>query len=86
MTRVRGLTPDYHVLMRAMVIVGLILVVLGVASLFVPIPRKEKRGFDAGGVSIGIETTRREIVHPAVSAILIGGGIALTITGTRKRR
>jgi hypothetical protein len=72
--------------MRALVIIGLILVVLGVASLFVPIPRKEKHGFDAGGVSLGIETTRRDIVHPAVSAILIGGGIALTITGSRKKR
>lgn len=71
--------------MRALLAVGIILVLLGVASIFVPIPRRERAGFDAGPVSLGIETTRREIVHPAISAVLIGGGIVLIVFGRRKR-
>lgn len=66
-------------------IVGLILVLLGVALLFVPIPRRERSGFEAGPVSVGFETTHRETVHPAVSAVMIGGGIALIVAGRRKR-
>lgn len=71
--------------MRAFFIVGLILLILGLASLFVPIPRKERHGIDAGPVSIGVTTTERERVHPAISAVLIAGGIALMVAGGRKR-
>lgn len=71
--------------MRALLIIGLILVILGIASLFVPVPRRERHGFDAGPLSVGIETTRREVVHPGVSALLIGAGVVLLVTGRRKR-
>ena len=37
-------------------IAGLIVVVLGIASLLVPIPHTEKHGIKAGGVNIGVET------------------------------
>ncbi|HUP49742.1 MAG TPA: hypothetical protein VNA04_13230 [Thermoanaerobaculia bacterium] len=72
--------------MRALLVIGVILLLLGVASLFVPLPRRERHGFDAGGVSFGVETTRREVVHPAISAVLIGGGVVLIIASRRKRR
>ena len=71
--------------MRALLVIGLILVVLGVASLFVPVPRRERHGFEAGPVSVGIETTRREVVHPGISAALIGGGVVLILGSRRKR-
>lgn len=70
--------------MRVLFVLGAILLVLGVASLFVPIPHREKHGVAAGGLSIGIETTRRETVHPAVSGVLIAGGVALLIVGKRR--
>jgi hypothetical protein len=69
--------------MRLLLILGLILVVLGIASLFVPIPRRERHGIEAGGLSVGFETTTREKVHPVVSALLIGGGVVLMIAGKR---
>ena len=72
--------------MRGLLIIGVILLLLGLASLFVPIPRKERHGFDAGPISVGVTTTERERVHPAISAILIGGGVAMIIAGGRKRR
>lgn len=67
--------------MRILLLVGVVLLLVGIASLFVPIPRRERHGIDAGGLSVGFETTSREKVHPAVSAVLIGGGIALMVAG-----
>jgi hypothetical protein len=72
--------------MRLLLILGLVLLIVGIASLFVPIPRRERHGIDAGGLSVGFETTRREKVHPAVTAVLIGGGVALVLAGRRPRR
>lgn len=72
--------------MRPLLVVGLILVILGVASLFVPVPRRERHGFEAGPVSVGFETTRRDVVHPAISAVLIGGGVVLIVASRRRKR
>jgi hypothetical protein len=71
--------------MRAILILGAILLVLGLLSLVIPIPHREKHGFTAGPISVGVETTDREKVPPMVSGILIAGGVALIIVGARKR-
>jgi hypothetical protein len=70
--------------MRVLMVIGLILVVLGLASLFVPIPHRVRHGVQAGPISLGVETTERERVHPGISAVLIAGGVVLMIAG-RKR-
>ena len=72
--------------MRVLLVVGSLLLFLGVASLFVPIPRRERHGIDIGGLSVGVETTAREKVHPAISAVLIGGGVVLILASRRGRR
>lgn len=72
--------------MKALFAVGLVLIVLGIASLFVPIPQKDRSGVEIGGVSLGIETTTREKVSPIVSGALIVAGAALMIAADRKRR
>lgn len=74
--------------MRVLLAVGVILLILGVASFFVPVPRTQRRGIDIGGVSLGVETTSREIVHPSISAALIAGGVLLVfvgVTGGRRK-
>lgn len=55
-------------------------------SLFVPIPQREHHAVEAGPIRIGVETTDKEKVHPAVSAVLIAGGVALVIADSRKRK
>ena len=71
--------------MKALVAVGLVLVILGIASLFIPIPQKDRAGVEVGGVSLGVETTSREKVSPIVSGALILAGAGMMIAGSRKR-
>jgi hypothetical protein len=68
-----------------MLLAGLVLIVLGVASLVVPVPHTETHGIKAGGMNIGVQTSDSERVSPIVSAVLIAGGIALTIAGARTK-
>jgi hypothetical protein len=63
-----------------------VILILGVASLFVPIPRKERSGVQVGGVSVGVETTHKETVSPIVSGVLILAGAAMMIGGKRQNR
>ena len=72
--------------MRLLIALGALLLVLGVASLFVPIPRSERHGVEIGDVSLGVETTSRQKVHPAISAVLIAGGVALVLASRGRRR
>jgi hypothetical protein len=70
--------------MKVLFWIGLVLLILGVISLVVPIPRNQRNGVNVGGVSIGIETRHDEKVPPVVSAVMILGGAGLMIAGKRK--
>lgn len=69
--------------MRGLFWLGVILVVLGIASLVVPIPHTERSGVKVGGSSIGIETRTEEKVSPIISAVLIAAGAGLMIAGKK---
>jgi len=69
--------------MKALFWLGLVLLILGLASLVVPIPHKEREGVKVGGASIGIETKHEEKVSPIVSGILIAAGAGLMVAGKR---
>jgi hypothetical protein len=71
--------------MKILLFAGIILIVLGVASLVVPIPHTQSEGVKIGGANLGVQTTHSERVSPIISAVLIAGGIALSIGGARSR-
>jgi hypothetical protein len=71
--------------MKTLLFAGLLLVVLGIASLVVPIPRSETQGIKVGDTNIGVQTSHSERVSPIISAVLIAGGIALAMAGARTR-
>jgi hypothetical protein len=61
--------------------IGLVVLVLGIASFFVPLPRHERHGIEAGDVSVGVDVKREEHVSPIVSGVLIAGGIGMMLAG-----
>ena len=69
--------------MKILLFAGLLLVVLGVASLIVPIPHSETEGIKIGNTNLGVQTSHSERISPIISVVLIAGGIALSIAGAR---
>ena len=67
--------------MKALFFIGLVVLILGIISLVVPIPRTEHDGISVGGVSLGVTTQHEDKVHPAVSAVMILGGAAAMAAG-----
>lgn len=70
--------------MKPLFWMGAVVLILGVGSLFVPIPRNEKEGFKAGGVSVGIQVQRNETVSPVISGVMILAGAGMMIAGKGK--
>jgi hypothetical protein len=70
--------------MKALFRIGLIMLILGLVSLVVPIPRNEREGITVGGVSLGVETRHKEKVSPALSAVMILGGLGAMAAGKRR--
>jgi hypothetical protein len=71
--------------MKILLFSGLLLIVLGVASLVVPIPHTETEGIKVGKTNLGIQTNHSERISPIISVVLIVGGIALSMAGGRSR-
>ena len=71
--------------MKPLFWIGLVVLILGFASLLVPIPRSERHGMQAGDVSIGVTTQTEEKVSPMVSAVMILGGAGLMIAGKGRK-
>jgi len=71
--------------MRALFWIGAVVLILGIVSLVVPIPRNEREGVKVGGVSVGVETRHQEKVSPFVSATLILAGVGAMVAGKMKR-
>jgi hypothetical protein len=69
--------------MKALMLVGVVLVVLGVLSFFVPVPHSEHHGVDLGDAHVGITTHVDEKVAPAVSIVLVVVGAGLMIAGRK---
>ncbi len=70
--------------MKTLFWIGLVVLVLGVASLVVPIPRTEKEAVKAGPISMEVQTKHDEKVSPIISAVLILAGAGLMIAGKGK--
>lgn len=71
--------------MKSLLWIGVVVLVLGIASLFVPIPHSEREGIKAGNIDIGVQTHHSERVSPIISAVMIAGGIGMMIAGSRGR-
>jgi len=70
--------------MKPLFWIGLVVLILGFVSLVVPIPRNQRQGLEAGGMSIGVEVRTEEKVSPILSAVMILGGAGIMISGKGK--
>jgi hypothetical protein len=69
--------------MKALLLIGVLLAVLGIVSFFVPFPHSEHHGVSVGDAHVGITTQHDEKVAPAVSIILLVAGLGLMIAGRK---
>jgi hypothetical protein len=67
--------------MKILFWMGIVVGILGLASLVVPLPHTEREGVSAGGVSIGVQTQHSERVSPIVSCALILAGAGMIVAG-----
>ena len=72
--------------MKPLFWIGLIVLILGIGSLFFAIPQQQQHGIEVGDANIGVTTTESRRVSPVVSAVLILGGIGLMVAGGRRGR
>lgn len=70
--------------MKPLAIVGLIVLVLGIASLFVGLPRTESHGIKVGDASVGVQTKTNERIPMAASVAMIVAGGVITAMGMKK--
>jgi hypothetical protein len=70
--------------MRALFAVGIVILLLGILSFFVPVPHTERHGVDAGDVHLGVNTHHEDLLPPAASVALLVVGAGLMIAGRKK--
>jgi hypothetical protein len=71
--------------MKALLVIGLLVLVLGILSFFVPVPHTEHHGMDAGDIHVGVNTHHDELLPPYVGVTLIVVGGGLMVVGGRRR-
>lgn len=67
--------------MKPLFTIGLVVLILGVISFFVPVPHSEHHGVSAGDVHLGVTTHTEDRVPPAVSIVLVVVGAGMMIGG-----
>jgi len=70
--------------LKALFGVGLVVLVLGILSFFIPVPHTEHHGISAGDVHLGVNTQHSDRVPPAVSVVLLVVGAGIMIAGRGK--
>jgi len=70
--------------MKNLALVGVLLLVLGLLSFFIPLPHRENHDLKIGDTKIGVQTESREKLPPAVGIVLLAGGALALVLGSRK--
>ena len=71
--------------MKVLFWIGLVVLILGIASFFIPVPHTETSGIKAGDINIGVQTRHDEKVPYWISGIVIVGGISMMLAGRQAK-
>ncbi len=69
--------------MKALMLAGVVVLVLGILSFFVPVPHTEHHGVSFGDAHVGVTTHDEDRVPPVVSIVLVMVGAGLMIAGRK---
>jgi hypothetical protein len=69
--------------LKTLMLVGVVVLVLGILSFFVPVPHSEHHGVRLGDAHVGITTHDEDRVSPVVSIVLVVVGAGLMIAGRK---
>jgi hypothetical protein len=70
--------------MKSLFGVGLVVLVLGILSFFIPIPHSENHGITVGDAHVGVTTEHSDRVPTAISAVLLVAGVGMMLVGRGK--
>jgi hypothetical protein len=70
--------------MKALFGIGLVVIVVGILSFFVPVPHAEHHGAEIGDVHVGVTTHHENMLPPAVGIVLLVAGAGMVIAGRGK--
>lgn len=70
--------------MRTLSIIGIIVLILGIAAFVVPLPHSEHHGVKVGDSQVGITTQHDEKIPPVAAGLVCMVGVVLLIAGSRK--
>ena len=71
--------------MKTIPLIGIVLLLLGVLSFVVPIPRKETHNLKIGDAKFGVVTEESARLPIAASVTLVGAGLIVLVVGLQKR-
>ena len=69
--------------MRGLALAGVVVLILGIVSFFIPMPHSEHHGLSVGDAHVGVTTEHDEKVPPALSIVLVVVGAGLVIAGRK---
>ncbi len=67
--------------MKALFAIGLVVIVLGILSFFVPVPHSEHHGINIGDAHMGVTTHSDDMLPPAVGIVMLVAGAGMVIAG-----
>jgi len=71
--------------MKALPIVGAMLILLGILSFFVPVPHNEDHSVKIGDAKIGVQTQTSQKIPVGASVAILGAGVLALVLGSRSR-
>jgi hypothetical protein len=70
--------------MKPLFWIGLVVLILGIASFVVAVPQRETHGISVGDASVGVTTKSSHKVSPVIGGLLCAVGAVLMIGGARR--